>query len=365
MVVLLVACGGQPPVVIDAGSTGGGGGTSELDAGAVDSGIPEVDAGPIEEPPVLTFTTSPVANLPAGTRFASAVPYGIDPEQIMDVFLPSSTAPTALVIYFHGGGFVAGSRTAGYNAVAQVTGAGIAWIGVDYRLLRTDGTEDEGVIKCLHDNRTALQFIRRWASTFNIDPTRIAIYGGSAGAGTSLWLATHPEMAIDGGSSIEGQSTRVRAAAALTTQATYDVLRWAPDVYSPEYPALTNDLLIAQAQLRETMVRFYGIDRSLASDAGALLTTLTAPPYVAYRADVDMLALMSADDPPIYLANDNADAAPGTADFDLLHHPRHGLTVLAFANDAGISTRANITAYGIDTTDGGSAIDFLIEHLQP
>jgi acetyl esterase/lipase len=41
----------------------------------------------------------------------------------------------------------------------------------------------------MHDSARTLQFLRSKASQWNIDPTRIAAAGGSAGACTSLWIA--------------------------------------------------------------------------------------------------------------------------------------------------------------------------------
>lgn len=318
-----------------------------------------VDAG--ETPPSVVFTTSPVANLPAGSKYA-LVSYGSDPQQVMDVFLPDASAPTAAIVFFHGGGFTGGSRTSGYGGVVPALTAGLAFFAVDYRLLRTDGTEDEGVIKPLTDNRTAVQFIRRWASLFHVDGARLGAYGGSAGAGTSLWLAYHPDMANpDAGTLLERQSTRLQAVAANSTQATYDVVRWSADVYASEYPQYTNEVLLEVQDLRDAMVRFYGLDSALAADAGAILETLAQPHYVAYRADVDMLGLMSADDPPTYLENTNPDVDPLQ---NFLHHPLHGMAVLGSARDAGIDLTAEIPAYNVHTADAGSAVDFLIGRLQ-
>ena len=43
--------------------------------------------------------------------------------------------------------------------------------------------------------RASLQTIRSKAKEWNLDPERIACYGGSAGAGISLWLAFHEDLA--------------------------------------------------------------------------------------------------------------------------------------------------------------------------
>ncbi|MCZ2250027.1 MAG: carboxylesterase family protein [Bacteroidia bacterium] len=346
-----VGCGAPAPSTVGGGGSGGAGG------------------GSAEPPPVLTYSSPPpkVGALPAGAKFAEAVPYGADPSQVMDVFLPQSAEPTALVFFFHGGGFQNGSRANVYaaktvGAISQFLTANIAFITADYRLLEPPGTETEGVRKCLGDIKTAVQMVRRWAEVFNIDPTRIAAYGSSAGAGASLWLAFHDDLANPAAqSSIERESTRLVAAAAVSTQSTYDVLRWAPDVYAPEYPEVTNEGITSDATFRDLLVQFYGLPSSSGASGPGLLAALDTPGMRAYRQDVDMLDLLSGDDPPIFIDNNRAALAPGGPGFELLHRPRHSLTLRAKAQAAGVDVEANITAYDVSSTM--NAIDFLIGEL--
>ncbi|EYF07602.1 alpha/beta hydrolase [Chondromyces apiculatus] len=349
------------------GGTGGSGGTGGTGGSGGTGGTGGSTAEP-DVPPELAFSDPPVANLADGVRFAEAVPYGPDPAQVMDVFLPESGTPTAAVFFFHGGGFTGGSRTTAYSgsasALRQVTDAGVAWIGVDYRLLQDPGVETEGVIKSLRDCQRSLQFVRRWADVFNLDPERVGVYGGSAGAGTSLWLAFHDDMAIPGGGDMVARaSTRPLAAAANSTQSTYDVMRWAPDVFADSYAYVTNDLLLSQAQLRAMIVRFYGLDGALVNDADGIAAALETPEMVAYRADVDMLALMSSDDPGAYIQNTGPNSAPTDASFDLLHHPLHAMALRDRAAAVGAELEADIPAYNIDSST--SAMGFLLDRLVP
>lgn len=325
-------------------------------------GRPESDAGSN-----LTFTDPPVTDLPQGARFAKAVPYGSDPMQVVDVFLPAATAPTAAVLYFHGGGFTAGSRADAYqhhsDRIRKVLQAGVAWVSVEYRLLQPAGTEKEGVIKSLRDCQRALQFVRHFASTLNIDPTRVAANGISAGAGASMWLAFHDEMAkADSADPVERESTRPQVIAVEQLQATYDVLRWAPDLLQPEYGYVTNDLFLDQAELRTLVVQFYGLDSAVATDAATLLAALNTPEMLAYRADVDMLAKMSNDDAPTYLRSDGADKGPLDPDFDLLHHPLHAKVVHTRSAEVGATLEANVPAY--DISSSSNSMDFILEHVK-
>lgn len=316
---------------------------------------------------VLEPETSPIDGLAEGTTFHRGVAYGTDPQQVFDAFLPASDAPTPLVVYVHGGGFVGGTRTDLYDGnadvVRDVIAGGAAFITLDYRLLLEIGEESEGVRKCLRDSRRALQFIRHHAATLNVDPERVAIFGGSAGAGTSVWLAFHDDMGQRGNPDlIARQSTRVSSAAAVQTQATYDVMRWAPDVFGPQYAFVTNDLLLTIEAAVDLLVRFYGIPSAYRDDPAGLLALAEDDYYRPYRADLDLLELASADDPPLYIVTTTIDASPLEPGFDLLHHPLHATTLYEHATSAGVSVEADVEAYGLTSSYDGP-IAFLLDHL--
>ena len=61
-----------------------------------------------------------------------------------------------------------------------------------------------------------MQFLKHNAADFNIDPTKVAMYGVSAGAVSSLWLAYSPDMADVNAAddSIAGESTSLVAVGA-------------------------------------------------------------------------------------------------------------------------------------------------------
>lgn len=334
--------------------------TSFMDASTMDAQVDgALDAAPGDAGPADFAFTDPPIDPGVPVRFAT-IPYGPHSSQVMDVWLPEADAPTAVVVFYHGGGFVGGSRTSAHGGAAamlrSVLEAGIAWVSVDYRFV-TDSSSD-GVIGSLYDCRRALQFVRYHASALDIDPTRVGLTGGSAGAGTSLWLALHDDMADPTSDDpVERMSTRVSVATVFETQATYDLLRWPTDVYSPMYPMTPEELLADIGTAAQAAV-FYGFPISLASDPDALLEAITTDEMTAYRADIDMLALMSADDPPLYVYNSGPNAAPGARGFDLLHHPLHAMAVRARAIEVGVMIDAEIPAFDVDTMVG------TVEHLE-
>lgn len=87
--------------------------------------------------------------------------------------------------------------------------------------------DTEGVKKSLNGSKKALQYIRRYANSLKIIPTKIIVMGSSAGASTALWLAFHDDMSNKASEDrTERQSTRVLAAIATETQSTLDVVKW-------------------------------------------------------------------------------------------------------------------------------------------
>lgn len=307
----------------------------------------------------LSEATAPFT-LTAGAKFYKNVSYNTFPEDVFDIFIPQSAKPTGLIIQIHGGGFKAGDKadnysTSGYQSeVNSYLSDTIAFATLNYRLL-LDVNETEGVLKPLNDCKRALQFIRYYYKDFNIDKTNIVLKGGSAGAGTSLWIGLNNDMADNNATDpILKESTRVKAIVANNTQATYDLLTWPNDVFSIFQPELSLDSMLAIATM-PTFLQFYGI---------ADTSELNTPRMIDYRAKVNMLAMISSDDPDIYLASDGIPSSFPTIKGDLIHHPLQAKAVMDKATLAGVPCKAIIPQLGINTTGGETAQDFLIRKLK-
>lgn len=96
------------------------------------------------------------------------------------VFAPRgevSPKPTAAVLCFHGGGWVAGSAEWTAKEAKRFAALGLTAVTIDYRLSEGKITP----IEALDDTRAAFCWLRRHAAEFNIDPKRVAGYGVSAG----------------------------------------------------------------------------------------------------------------------------------------------------------------------------------------
>ncbi len=93
------------------------------------------------------------------------------------VYTPQGDGPFAVLLYFHGGGFVI-AQTADYDASprALAEAAGIVVVAVDYRR-----APEHKFPAAPDDAYAAYQWVRAHATEFNGDPLQIAIGGESAG----------------------------------------------------------------------------------------------------------------------------------------------------------------------------------------
>ncbi|MEM8735575.1 MAG: alpha/beta hydrolase fold domain-containing protein, partial [Planctomycetota bacterium] len=215
--------------------------------------------------------------------------YGDHKETVMDVWLADSIEPTPVVVAIHGGGFTGGDKSKyhGCEELLECLEKGVSFVSINYRFRNQD---PDGIRACLSDSARAIQFIRHHAKEWNLDKARLAAFGGSAGAGTSLWLACHDDLADPSSSDpVLRESTRLVVAGLNGTQATYDVLQW-PD-FIPSKIKWSEELAKARGA---DMTSAYGIKSmdELDSDSGKKI-----------RKELDMLAWMSKDDPPIWMKN--------------------------------------------------------------
>ena len=276
-------------------------------------------------------------------KFATDIPYGEHTNNKFDIFLPTSTTKTPLVIFIHGGGFTHGYKELAYERyetqIREFLDKGFAFASIGYRFLQDS---DEGVISSMEDSKRCLQFIKYYASSFNVDKTKVVCFGSSAGAGTSLWLALHDDMADPTSSDpILRESTRMPAVGAIATQATYDIMRW-EEVFADYGVSISR----IPSQLLQQLNPFYGLDDfSEVHDAD----------IVAYRKKVDMLSLMDSADPPIWIKNEQKNVPPM---FDLQHHPAHARLLKKYADSIGIENRIYIPGFDIEDSSGEGLIDF-------
>lgn len=311
---------------------------------------------PPPEPLDLQATSAPFALGSIEAEFFEGINYGPHEENLFDIYIPESEEPTPLLIYIHGGGFTGGSRDTSSHEerVLALLDERVAYASIDYRLLASP--DADGVIKPLTDSTRALQFIRYHHEQLNIDPDNIILMGGSAGAGTSLWIGFNDDMADPSNPDpVLRQTTRVTAIIAIATQATYDIGKWTTVVFE-EYNLDLLELADALG-LAQRLLDFYGITdvEDFASEA-----------TLAYRAEVDMLDLMDANDPPFYVQNDLGPAGPSAPPITVdlaFHHANHALVLVEQADEIGLENVAYMDALEIADPSGEDSVDFALRQF--
>ncbi|MEP6669501.1 MAG: alpha/beta hydrolase [Chthoniobacter sp.] len=175
------------------------------------------------------------AEVPASPRPTQAnVPYGQHARQVLDFYQAEASQPTPVLFYIHGGGWMSGDKNTP-DFLVPCLKSGISVVSIEYRLLPdaiADGVNPP-VKACLDDSARALQFVRSKAKEWNIDKTRIAGCGGSAGGFNTLWLAYHADMADPKSADpIARESTRLTCAVTFVPQTSLDpkqMTAWIPN----------------------------------------------------------------------------------------------------------------------------------------
>lgn len=99
----------------------------------------------------------------------------------------ATTESKGLVVYFHGGGWVLGSRVSTDSAVRFLAReAGVDILSVDYRL-----APEHPFPAAVEDAAAAWDFAVERAPSWGLDPTRIVVAGDSAGGNLAAVLSLH------------------------------------------------------------------------------------------------------------------------------------------------------------------------------
>jgi len=233
------------------------------------------------------------------------VAYGPHERNKIDLYLAESKTPTPLVLYIHGGGFRGGDKSSvslGEIRAFQREGWSVA--AINYRFTNVLPAPGQYL-----DCGRALQFLRHNAEKYNLDPKLVASTGGSAGAGTSLWLAFHDDLTEPKSDDpIARESTRLVCTVVSNGQSSYDP-RFAEKAGIPR----------PNFERHSFFEPFYGIK---VADAD------TPEAYKRYEAAAP-ITYLTKDDPPALLtySYQNVDVT-NSSDLGLVvHHPKLGIAL--------------------------------------
>ena len=248
------------------------------------------------------------------------VKYGDHERNVFDIWLAENSKPTPLAVYIHGGGFRAGSKEKlSQDVLKKLLKAGISVASINYRYLSIDTP----LPTSHHDARRALQFMRSKAKEWNLDKSRVAAFGGSAGAQICMWLAFSDEMANPNSKDpIERESTRLTCVATSGGQTTNDIEFWQNKIAT----------LLGPDTDVETLSRPLGniTDPEKAHLAKWGAKTPDEAKEIARRHSA--VSIVSADDPPIFMSYGMTPTAKPPTDRGrirgwLIHHVNLGIAL--------------------------------------
>ena len=237
------------------------------------------------------------------------VSYGPHQDMNLNFWKIESSEPVPLLVHIHGGGWLGGKKLETANA--NDLNKGYSFASIDYRLAGT-----EILPAAVHDAARAVQFLRTKAVEWNIDPKRIAVTGGSAGAASSMWLAYHDDMANPKSDDpVLRQSSRVCGAVAMGGQTTLDPF-------------------LLEKKIGPACIRHPMIWKTVGAESHEHLMK-NWDQYKSLSLECSPLSHVSKDDPPVFLSYKMPAAVP-VIEGDGIHHAGFGLLLEEKCKTVGI-----------------------------
>ena len=281
------------------------------------------------------------------------VKYGKDERNVFDIWLAESNKPTPLAIYIHGGGFRAGSKEKLSKAdLNELLKAGISVASINYRYASADAP----LPSSHHDARRALQFMRSNSKEWNLDKSRVAAFGGSAGAQICMWLAYSEDMVkLKSKNPLERESTRLTCVATSGGQTTLDVNFWQDKIATLLGPKTdAGSLFPSLGKIKDPQkARIARWGAKTVQEANEIATRHSA------------LSIVSKDGPPIFMSYGMPPTAKPPTDKTrvrgwLVHHVNLGIALKEKADTLKLEAHLKYPGAELKYT---SQVEFLIDKL--
>ena len=100
---------------------------------------------------------------------------------VLDLWMVKGKKAAPLVVYFHGGGFKTGDKAffSRSSMLCKYHPQGVAFASVNYPFLVH---VEKDYLKIMNHCAEAIRFLKENSAKYNLDPNRISVSGGSAGA---------------------------------------------------------------------------------------------------------------------------------------------------------------------------------------
>ena len=238
------------------------------------------------------------------------VSYGPHARHRLNFWQVDTDIPLGILIHIHGGGWIGGNKAE--FQPKNVFERGYHTASINYPLVSQGDIQPA----MAYGAARAVQFIRYKAEEWNIDPSRIMLTGSSAGAASSMWLATHDDMADpDSEDPIVRFSTRVAGAYVGGGQTTLD-------------PFLIEERIGSEAIKHGMLFKPFGVESIEGLKNG------WEEKYRDFSNEYTALKHLSKDDPPLFLRYKDA-VFPARDTGHGIHHGIFGLILKERADEVG------------------------------
>ncbi len=253
-----------------------------------------------------------------------------NPAQVLDAYL-AKKANQPVLVYIHGGGWRAGTKASLPDLILKVIEDGWAnVISVEYRF--TDVAPHPAQV---NDCTRAIQFIRSRAKDWNLDPDRLGVTGGSAGAHLSLWVALHDDAADPQSKDpVEHHSSRPSCAISFAGPTAWSLLAEIRHGHPAYCQLLGYEPGTPPVEMDEEII-----------------------------ADVSPITFATEDDPPILLIHGDADTTVPFAHAEALHSRLEEVGVSSKLLVVPEGTHGVARGYGKSVNSNEHAEAFLKQHL--
>jgi acetyl esterase/lipase len=204
----------------------------------------------------------------------------------LDLWVPESSTPPALVVWIHGGGWMIGDRrylpeTLRPNQLFDaLLAAGLAVATIDYRLALEAPFPAQ-----LHDAKAAIRYLRAHTDELGISTGRVGVWGESAGGHLAalVGLTGHRDD-LEGGIGVVGPSSAVDVVVDWYGPADFTTM---PRMTPPPHIAAKLEPAM-QTPPEDTLVA--GLDDAGRADASPIThVTADAPPFLLVHGTADWL----------------------------------------------------------------------------
>jgi len=243
------------------------------------------------------------------------VTYGPHERNVLDFWKGrSADRPTPLLVYFHPGGFTHGDKSwiewLDRPLREMCLARGISVATANYRLVA-----QAPLPAAMEDGVRVIQYLRSRADELGLDSRAVFAVGGSAGAGMSMWIGFHDDMADSRSADpVKRESSRLLAVGSIDGQSSYD-------------PRVAAKLIDERLMQYPTLPRLFGLNQDDANTERA---------FHLYEVG-SAITYLSQDDPSVFLYyTRDMRPLPAANLGEMIHNPRFGVLLKERMDPLGI-----------------------------